>query len=202
MDAPPSTKSEPVKRMEQLDATVQKRGEKLVLSTNGHEREIPDHHAIMKEARANMDSKMAAFSARLQKDGFDRWESDLEKGTIHFYLQGGKVLQGEVNVVGSVSYISESYLAAHHNDNGGSQSFSRSALEASVLVEKYGKQFVPLPWGIRLSSGYWTEDVMEEAKDRCALALHLWGGDSVWSNDNGNGIAFFVFRNLQEKNQQ
>jgi hypothetical protein len=108
----------------------------------------PEADAFLTMCNEEYNQKQKELHERYLSD-VERYDADLERGVVTFRKKSGRILEFDVQVVGSVNRSDQEWEWAWNNPNVAAE-LSRASAGAKAIGEKYGiryltEGFVPVP---------------------------------------------------------
>ena len=117
---------------------------------------------------------------------FERWDYDMDKGTLTFSHKGVPHVVATIQVAGSTSDKSNTWLWGWAN-----QYFPKNVTSALSVVREFGEKH-----GIRkLTQDRW-EATVEDGWEMSAVANRLIGGKGVYRCPTDNGFLFLILTQI------
>jgi hypothetical protein len=145
--------------------------------------------AFVEDCREELRQKIGASAAKWNLTKFARYNFDQEKGQIEFFDGQGPDLVCEVQIIGTYSKETKTWLWAWNNpstlDKLKNDSFKVNEFGASHGVE-------------RLLNPKWTA-TEEEGWDMTAIAAHLVPTEGAYRLPNGEVMIFMLLKKIEPK---
>ncbi len=146
-------------------------------------RRLGEPHLTLSRALEEHNQKARFNAGALGLNNFDRWDADLDLGTIQFTHTGGRVITAPVQVIGSFDSLDSTWLWSWDNP-----SIAEPLTHSARLAYDFGVRHDLTAYTIPQF-----ECTQAQAWEFTALALHLSGGVGDYRGPSGTTFVFMTF---------